>query len=158
MIRPGLFAAVALAVPVLLEAPLSAQQQLSVGEIVRTNKEAVVFIKVSASDANGVPKEAEATGFLVSAEGHVITARHILPWLSIAQPQAGRRGLRRVARSRMRGRTASRQPRHRPGFFRARWPEKIRASFATRPKLTLAQRAPHRSRIRPPRIGMWCPS
>jgi serine protease Do len=53
-------------------------ETLSTREIVQKNKEAVIFIEVTGTDENGVPKEANATGIMVSSSGHLITARHIL--------------------------------------------------------------------------------
>jgi hypothetical protein len=53
-------------------------EPLSTREIVQKNKEAVIFIEVTGTDENGIPKEANATGIMVSSSGHLITARHIL--------------------------------------------------------------------------------
>lgn len=45
-------------------------------EIRNKFKPVTIYIKVQGTDANGVPDTREATGFLVSGMGHVITALH----------------------------------------------------------------------------------
>lgn len=46
-------------------------------EIRNDNKDSVVFIRVSGAGPNGVPYEKEASGFLVSTTGEILTAHHI---------------------------------------------------------------------------------
>jgi S1-C subfamily serine protease len=45
-------------------------------EIRASNRDALVYLEFKGTDANGVERTAEATGFLVSPDGLVLTARH----------------------------------------------------------------------------------
>jgi len=47
-------------------------------QILADNAASVVFIEVSGTDRNGVPRKTIGTGIIVSNVGHVLTARHLL--------------------------------------------------------------------------------
>jgi hypothetical protein len=55
---------------------LSVAHAATPAEIMAANRGAVVYLEFQGTDAAGVPLVAAATGFLVSADGLVLTARH----------------------------------------------------------------------------------
>ena len=50
---------------------------LTSSEVRDANKEAVVYLQIMGAGRNGVPYQVDATGFLVSSTGELITANHI---------------------------------------------------------------------------------